>query len=75
MSEHTWDRASGSWFYRDSKPGTFTVFYNYDIGSWLFGFRFEREPEWFDMHVSIGPIDISLCYWRRLAHLEGVRDA
>ena len=59
----TWHRVStGLW--TDSNPGTVSVFIDYDLLHWSFGFRVEVDPSWLSLYLDLGPITISPTYWR-----------
>jgi hypothetical protein len=46
------------------REGTASVYLKYDLACWTFGFRFEHDPCWYDFHIDLGPIELSICYWR-----------
>lgn len=60
----TWHKASGAILDRDAREGTVSVFWDYDLGRWSFGFRFEHDDSWYDFHIDLGPANLSFCYWR-----------
>ena len=60
----TWHRASGAFLDADSRAETIGLFWNYDLGSWSFGFRFEHDPMWYDFMLDLGPLSLSAIYWR-----------
>ena len=61
-----WHRAAGAIFDRgDSREETLSVFYDYNLLNWFFGFSFERDECWYDFHVGVGPIGVSFTFWRR----------
>lgn len=65
----TWCRVSTTLFDRDQRPGTVTVFFDYDLRCWLFGVSLDPDPSWYDLKFSFGPIGLSLNYWRRQVYL------
>lgn len=61
----TWHKAQ--WALRDAgddRAGTVSIYCDYDLRSWTFGLRFEPDPCWFDFHLDLGPISLSVIYWR-----------
>lgn len=63
--EATWHRVSTTLLDSgNDREGTLSVFFDYDLGSWTFGFRFEHDPSWFDLVIECGPIRLSFTYWR-----------
>lgn len=61
-----WHRAEATLFDRgEQREGTVSVFLKYDICCWTFGIRFEHDQSWYDFHIDFGPIELSICYWRR----------
>jgi len=61
----SWYKNGGSWDSRDQKTGSFSLFIDVDLLVWLLGFRFDIDPHWIDFGVSLGPIILSVIYWRR----------
>jgi len=61
----TWHRADWTLVDCNSREGTVSVFLMYNIGCWTFGARFEHDPCWFSLHIEVGPVEVSICYWRR----------
>jgi hypothetical protein len=60
-----WHRAD--WTLLDSgeeRDGTLSIYLKYDLRCWTFGVRFEHDPCWYDLHIEVGPIEFSFCYWR-----------
>lgn len=64
----TWHRVSTRIFGESHAPGTASLFFDYDLGRWSFGFRFEHDKMWFDYYLDLGPISFSFCYWRKWQH-------
>lgn len=63
----TWYRASGRIFGQDNQPPrSWSAFYDFNLARWLLGASFERDDCWFDFNVDVGPLHLSLCYWRPL---------
>lgn len=60
----SWHRISTALVDRESREGSVSVFFDYDLGRWSFGLRFEHDPSWFDLNFDLGPISFSICYWR-----------
>lgn len=60
----TWHRISATLFDRDQRPGTITIFFDYDLGNWVFGWRLDQDPCWYDLSIEIGPFRLSFNYWR-----------
>ena len=65
----TWYRVSTSFDSNDQKTGSITVYFDYDLRCWMFGFTFERDLCWYDLKISFGPIGISFMYWRKHVHI------
>lgn len=63
--EASWHRVSTTLLGHRQDPGCMTVFFDYDLTDWTFGARFECDDCWFDLHVCLGPIRVSFCYWRQ----------
>ena len=64
--EATWHRYNNTIIGADHKPGTATVFLDYDLLNWTFGVRGERDDYWLSVHIQFGPVAIEVCYWRRV---------
>lgn len=60
----TWNRASVTLLDRDDRAGTVSLFFDYDLGRWTFGPRLEVDQCWVDFVIEVGPLSISLVYWR-----------
>lgn len=61
----TWNRANFALIDQgDARQGTVSVFFDYDLGNWTFGFRLEHDECWFDFVIQGGPFQISTIYWR-----------
>lgn len=71
----TWHRVSLGVDSGDKKAGTVSFFFDYDLRCWLFGISIDPDPSWFDLKISLGPIGLSLMYWRRSAYLFNPDDA
>lgn len=63
--EATWHRASVALRDDNSRNGTVSVFFDYDLRNWVFGCRFEHDPCWYDLVFEIGPFRVSFTYWRK----------
>jgi len=60
-----WHRANVPLFdRRDNRPGTVSVFLDYNLESWLFGVYIERDESWYELRLDAGPLSISFLYWR-----------
>lgn len=59
----TWYRISTG-LNTDAKPGTVSLFFDYNLCNWTFGSSIEPDPCWISLHIVLGPIDLSLTYWR-----------
>lgn len=67
-----WHRAAGSLFDRgDAREGTLSVFWDYNLMNWFFGFSFDIDDCWYDLNIGAGPVGLSFTYWRRHVYLLG----
>lgn len=64
MTKATWHEASIALKDDNSRNGTVSVFFDYDLGNWVFGWRLGRDPSWYDLVIEIGPFRLSFTYWR-----------
>jgi len=70
--EATWYRNTGTVVSTgEEKPGSVSIFYDYDLGNWTIGLRTDIDPCWYDLTIQTGPISICLMYWR--SHSNGER--
>lgn len=47
------------------RVGTLSIYFDYDLRSWLFGVSFDPDPCWHDLRISLGPIGLAFTYWRK----------
>ena len=61
----SWHRAGGTLIDESHNPETLSVFWNYDLGNWLFGFRWEPDDGgcWYDLTINLGPVYLSYVWW------------
>lgn len=65
-AKKTWRRAEFTLRDRGGdRADTVSVYLKYDLYVWTFGLRFENDPDWYDFHIDVGPIELSFIYWRR----------
>jgi hypothetical protein len=60
----TWHRYNDTILGQSYKPGTASVFLDYDLANWTFGLRGEHDGCWFSIHFQFGPVALELIYWR-----------
>ena len=61
-----WHRAAGGWFGQQSEPGSFTLFWNWNLLNWTFGVSLDNDPCWWEIAFHIGPLILSFDYWRNV---------
>lgn len=61
-----WHRVSGTIYDQgDQRAETVSVFYDYNLLNWFFGFPLDCDESWYDLHIGVGPIGVSFVFWRR----------
>lgn len=61
----SWYRFVGT--LKDAEPrrdGTVSVFFEFNLWNWAFGFRIDPDPHWLTIFFDCGPLQLDFTYWR-----------
>lgn len=61
---NTWHKASVVLF-GEGGEGTWSGYFDYDLGSWVAGIVIEIDESWYDVSIYIGPLHFSIIHWRQ----------
>jgi hypothetical protein len=68
----TWYRASFALHdSHERAAGDLSVFFDYDLRCWTFGFRVDNDPSWLDLVIEVGPLRLSLMRWKTPVFILG----